>query len=156
MRAGRSKPRCQRMSCFLAGYLNVLTREVTPPPLRPGQIEPFLPPTRAIFQPLWGKTRAERGECLSKTKFTIDAAGSFSGITGMEDYFGRSEDFMVEELEIYVAGTIAVLAKNACDGGGFWRFVLIKQSDGNVVGGMRLCKRTRTETTGSCRKPSST
>ena len=67
----------------------------------------------------------------------------------MED-FGRSEDFMVEELEIYVAGTIAVLAKNACDGGGYWRFVLIKQSDGNVVGGMRLCKRTRTETTGSC------
>ena len=41
------------------------TRPVTPPSLRPGQVEPFLPPTRAIFQPLWGKTRAERGECLS-------------------------------------------------------------------------------------------
>ena len=67
-------------------------RQVPAPPSRPSQVEPFLPPTRAICQPLWGKTRAEREECLSvslplpgsrplcrKTKFTTDAAGSLSG-----------------------------------------------------------------------------
>ena len=60
------------------------------PALPPGQVELFLPPTRAIFQPLWGKPRAEREECFStspprsrplcrKTKFTTDAAGSLLG-----------------------------------------------------------------------------
>ena len=92
-RAGRntrsSKPRRPRMS-MLPSRLLECTRQVLPPPLRPGQVEPFLPPTRAIFQPMWGKTRAERGECLSiflprsrplcrKTKFTTDAAGSLLG-----------------------------------------------------------------------------
>ena len=65
------------------------TRQLSPPPIRPGQDEPFLP-SRAIFQPLWGKPRAERGECLStspprsrplclKTKCTTDVAGSLLG-----------------------------------------------------------------------------
>ena len=52
-------------------------------------------------------------------------------IRGMEDYLGGSADTMVgvEELETYllgpsdVAGIIAVLAKNGCDGGGYRRFV---------------------------------
>ena len=50
---------------MLPSRLLECTRKVPPPPLRPGQVEPFLSPTRAIFQPLWGKTRAERGECPS-------------------------------------------------------------------------------------------
>ena len=61
------------------------------PALPPGQVELFLPPTTAIFQPLWGKPRAEKEECLStsslprsrplcrKTKFTTGAAGSLLG-----------------------------------------------------------------------------
>ena len=40
-------------------------RQMSPPALPPGQVELFLPPTRAICQPLWGKPRAEREECLS-------------------------------------------------------------------------------------------
>ena len=43
------------------------------PALPPGQVELFLPPTRAIFQPLWGKPRAEREECLS-TSPPLEAA----------------------------------------------------------------------------------
>ena len=45
----------------------------------------------------------------------------------------------VEELETCllgptdVAGIIAVLAKNACDGSGYRRFVFIKKSQGHVV-----------------------
>ena len=50
---------------MLPSRLLECTRQVTPPPLRPGQLEPFLSPTRAIFQPLWGTTRAETGEYLS-------------------------------------------------------------------------------------------
>ena len=41
-----------------------------------GHVEPFLPPTRAIFQPLWGKTRVERGECLSISTLPLEAAVS--------------------------------------------------------------------------------
>ena len=54
---------------------------------------------------------------------------------------GRSEDIMVVvgELESYlltpsdVAGIITVLAENACDGGGYRKFVFIKRSEGIVV-----------------------
>ena len=66
------------------------TRQMSPPALPPGQVGLFLPPTRAIFQPLWEKPRAEREECLStfpsrsrplclKTKFSTDVAGSLLG-----------------------------------------------------------------------------
>ena len=75
---------------MLQSRLLAYIRQVSPPALRPGQVELFLPSTRAMFQPLWGKPRAERGECLStslsrsrplclKTKFTTDVAGSLLG-----------------------------------------------------------------------------
>ena len=80
------------------------SRQVPAPPSRPGQVEPFLPPTRAICQPLWGKTQRGKGRmsfdtpplfrsrplCL-KTKFTTDAAGSFSG---QEVAFSRRGRFL--------------------------------------------------------------
>ena len=63
----------------------------------------------------------------------------------MEDYLGRSEEILVEveELETYllgpsdVAGVVTGLAKKACDGGGNWRFVLIKRKEGKLVAGAR-------------------
>ena len=67
------KAQVTRMS-MLPSRLLECTRQVTPPPLRPGQVEPFLPPTRAIFQPLWGKMRAERRECLSISLLPLEAA----------------------------------------------------------------------------------
>ena len=59
----------------------------------------------------------------------------------MEDYFGGSEEILVEgdELETTllapsdVAGIVTALAKNVCDGGADRRFVFIKKGDGNVV-----------------------
>ena len=69
---------------YLPSQLLEGTRQLSPPPLRPGQDEPFLPP-RAIFQPLCGKERMSfdipprsRPLCL-KTKFTTDVAGSLLG-----------------------------------------------------------------------------
>ena len=66
------------MSMFPSQLLDC-TRLVTSPPLRPGQVEPSLPPTRAIFQPL-----------CRKTKFTTDAAGS---LLGQEDAMVGEADF---------------------------------------------------------------
>ena len=79
-------------------------------------------------------------------------------IRGMEDYPGRSEDIMMEvgELETYllgpsdVAGIIVVLAKKLSSSRG------VKAMWWQPRDGMRLCKRARTEVTGSCRRPSST
>ena len=76
-----------RMSMLPSQFLE--GTQLSPPLLRPGQDEPFLP-SRAVFQLLWGKPRAESGECLStslphsrplclKTKFTTDVAGSLLG-----------------------------------------------------------------------------
>ena len=54
----------------------------------------------------------------------------------------RGEEGIIVEVEEWetclcgpsdVAGIIAALAKNACDGGGYRRFVLIKTSEGDVV-----------------------
>ena len=80
-------------------------------------------------------------------------------IGGMEDYRGKSAQ--VGELETCtlapsdVACIIAVLAGSVCRGGGYRRFVFIKKNDCNVVCDAAR-RRTRTETTASCRKPSST
>ena len=71
-------------------------------------------------------------------------------IRGMEVYSGRREDILVDvgRRELLapskVAGVITVFVMSACDGGGHRRFVLIN---------VRLCKRIRKDTTGSCRKP---
>ena len=84
-----SKFRWPRMF-VLQSRLLAYVRQVSPPALRPGHVELFLLSTRAIFQPLWGLLRAERGECLStslsrsrplclETKFTTDVAGSLLG-----------------------------------------------------------------------------
>ena len=85
-------------------------------------------------------------------------------IRGMEDDLGRSEATLVEveELETCllgpsdVAGVIAVLAKKTRDGGGSYSSQRVKGMWREPQGGRRLCKRTRTEATGSYRKPSST
>ena len=58
------KFRWPRMSMLSSRLLECI-RQVSPPALPPGQVGLFLPPTRAIFQPLWEKPRAEREECLS-------------------------------------------------------------------------------------------
>ena len=77
------------MMSMLPSRLLECTRQVSPPALPPGQVRLFLNPTRAIFQPLWEKPRAEREDCLSKlprsrplslkTKFSTDVAGSLLG-----------------------------------------------------------------------------
>ena len=71
-------------NALLPSRLFECTRQVTLSPFRPGQVEPLLPQTRAIFSRCGAKTRAERGDLRSrppchKTKFTTDAAGSLSG-----------------------------------------------------------------------------
>ena len=56
---------------------------------------------------------------------------------GMEDYLGRSQETLVEveELETYllrptdVAGSVNVLAKNACNHNGHRRFVFLRRKD---------------------------
>ena len=50
---------------ILPSQLLECIHQVSPPALPPGQVGLFLPPTRAIFQPLWENPRAEREECLS-------------------------------------------------------------------------------------------
>ena len=50
---------------LLPSRLFECTRPVTPPPVRPGQVEPFLPPTRAIFQPLWGQNESGKERKMS-------------------------------------------------------------------------------------------
>ena len=71
--------------CFQAGFLILLVRCGFV--LRPGQVEIYLPPTRARFQPLWGKPRGGKGRMsfdilprsrplCRKTKFSTDAADS--------------------------------------------------------------------------------
>ena len=66
-------------------------------------------------------------------------------IRGMEHYLETGEEILVEveqlETEVLdpfeVAGTITVLAKNACDGGGYRSFVFIKRKEGNSVAAVR-------------------
>ena len=58
------KFRWPRMSMLPSRLLESI-HQVSPPALPPGQVGLFLSPTRAIFQPLWEKPRAEREECLS-------------------------------------------------------------------------------------------
>ena len=57
--------RSAHSKAMLPSRLLECTRQMSPPALPPGQVGLLLPPTRAIFKPLWEKPRAEREECLS-------------------------------------------------------------------------------------------
>ena len=77
----------------------------------------------------------------SSKRITRGIRRSASSLGVMEDYAGRSEDIKVKvgELETHllgptdVVGFITVLAKNACDGGGYRELVFFKKSEGNPV-----------------------